>query len=158
MTPCCGSICTWKTLTNPFPFFSDAGFARAIIAAPPKFRSPGLHPKPWRDLFYGGESIIYIRTLPILVYMPLQTFLIFAVCTFIELVGQVCAFCADPSLSVELQSSWIRTHPEFSVLPVTGSWAPSHTLRAGHSGYSASYLAMKSSTLIIVVGGFMGVT
>ena len=59
---------------------------------------------------------------------------------------------ADPSLSVESQSSRIWTHPEFPAVVITGSWAPLHTSRAGSSGYSASFLAMRSSTLIIVVG------
>jgi hypothetical protein len=72
-----------------------------------------------------------------------------------------CILCAvvfaDPSLSVELQSSRIRTRPEFPALVVTGSWAPLHTSRAGSSGYSASFLAMRSSTLIIVVGASVSI-
>ena len=64
---------------------------------------------------------------------------------------------AEPSSSVELQSFQIRTRPEFPALVVTGSWAQLHTSRAGSSGYSASFLAMRSSTLIIVVGAFVSI-
>ena len=64
----------------------------------------------------------------------------------------VLLYFTGQSLSVGLQSSQIRTHPKFPALVVTGSWARLHTLRTGSSGYSASFLAMKSSTLIIVVG------
>ena len=52
---------------------------------------------------------------------------------------------------MELQSFRIRTHHKFPALVVTGSWALLHTSRAGSSGYSASFSAMRSSTLIIVV-------
>ena len=61
-------------------------------------------------------------------------------------------FLLNISLSVGLQSSLIRAHPEFPALVAIESWARLHTLRAGSSGYSASFLAMRSSTLIIVVG------
>ena len=54
-----------------------------------------------------------------------------------------------------MQSFRIRTDPEFPALVVTGSSAPLHTLRAGSFGYLASFLAMRSSTLIIVVGASM---
>jgi hypothetical protein len=63
-----------------------------------------------------------------------------------------CCVFAEPSLSIELQSSLIRTRPEFPAQVVTGSWAPLHTSRAGSSGYSASFLVMRSFTLIIVSG------
>jgi hypothetical protein len=66
-------------------------------------------------------------------------------------------FFAELSLSVGLQSFRIRTHPEFPARVVTGSSAPLHTSRAGSSGYSASFLAMRSYTLIIVVGASVSV-
>ena len=54
---------------------------------------------------------------------------------------------AEPNLPVELQSSSIRTHPGFLPLVVTESLVPLHTLRAGSSGYSAPFLAMRPSTI-----------
>jgi len=52
----------------------------------------------------------------------------------------------------EWPSFRILKPPECLVLVVTGSWAPSPTLRAGLSGCSASFLVMSSCTLSGVVG------
>jgi hypothetical protein len=57
----------------------------------------------------------------------------------------LCCVLLKPSLSVELRSFQILAHLEFPALVITGSWAPLHTLRAWSSGYSACFLAMKSS-------------
>ena len=46
---------------------------------------------------------------------------------------------------------------KFLALVVTGSWVPLHTLHAGSSEYPASFLAMKSFILIIIVGAFMSI-
>jgi hypothetical protein len=46
-------------------------------------------------------------------------------------------------------------HPESPALVVTGSsqsWVPLHSLHAGSSEYLVSFLAITSSTFIIVVG------
>ena len=61
-------------------------------------------------------------------------------------------FCRIEFTCVELQSFRIRMHPEFPALVVTGSWPLSLTLRAGSFGYLVSFLAMRFSILIIVVG------
>ncbi|KAF8497819.1 hypothetical protein F5888DRAFT_1906594 [Russula emetica] len=103
---------------------------RADIATPPKFRTPGLHLELPCDPSYKTGIHFYLFPILVLAHLPLQTFLDFNAIYIL----------------IELQSSQIRTHPEFPAVVVTGSWALLHTLRAGSSGYSASFLAMRSST------------
>ncbi|KAF8497779.1 hypothetical protein F5888DRAFT_1694903, partial [Russula emetica] len=84
----------------------------------------------------GCKTRIHLYLFPIFVlaHVPLQTFLDFNA-TYI--LTEVAKFPNPDS-----------PRPEFPALVVTGSWAPLHTLRVGFSGYSASFLSMRSSTFI----------
>ena len=147
MVPFCESVCDRKNLTYPFSF-SDT-LLRANIATT-KFRSPGLHLELLRDQTWRRVSIFYLFPILIFAHMPPQTFPRLQCYLHLDRVSRLvpcgAVVFAEPraSLSVELQSSRIYTHPEFLALAITGSCAPLHTLCAGSSGYLTSLLSTKS--------------
>ena len=174
MVPCCESVCDRSTLTDPVFFFPDTG-------CPPARRHRGaakvpisrLAPRtPARPVLENAPPFLPVSRSRSGARAPsdvprLQRYLHpdrVSTQTHDPVSGRrvvlfLCCILLKPSLSVpvELQSFQIRTHLEFPALVVTGSSAPSHTLRAGSSGYLASFLVMRSSTLIIVVGAFVSV-
>ena len=136
MIPCRESVCDRSTLADPVFFFPDTGCPLACRRrGTDKVPTSRLVPRtPARPVLENAHS-------PLPVSHP---------CSYTRAPSDVALL--KLSSSIELQIFQILAHLEFPALVITGSWAPLHTLRSGSSGYSACFLVMKSSALIIVVG------